>query len=606
MASSIKFKTYEKGEINSVNVNAVKLNRTIPALYKYNEKMNLFSEEVGKEYYTNNGYNAEFTENDVWQVLFRLFILKNIKKAYREGKIKEYKVSKLNEDFINKNEAIISQIFEDLRNSNLNESANKIRDETLKKQIGILTKHLETDQILSILFFMLSDFINNRRGFPDLMVWNEEEIFFAEVKARGDKLSKWQTHTHKALLDAGINIDLFSINKNERRINREFERYEIKESFREENIKKERVTKYDKKVKTALKELEILENNGNSIEGLNDNSDYSIAYLNILYDLNVNSFNRLNKNKVKKERINELLETEIDEVRQNRLYDEANKLYYEYEYEKAARVFEQFLDHYKIPYYKIYVCYKKMKDYENLFRILFKAIHDEKFTKGKKRSLRYKLNNLLNSEYMETNSTEYECPNCGNKLVFKQCTTNKDISFYMCEKKNCYWFSGIMKNENKDIQEILDENKYQASPLIDDDELSLYLDEAKECEYNKQFNKAIEIYKSIDHKDSKAFRYKRMCIVYRRMGDIESELKLIKEAIYDKDISKHKKSYFKRRLKRFLNENQYLESVKTDKLCPKCGGQLYENTFYEYDEITSFYMCKTEKCYWIEGIKKEE
>ena len=89
MASSIKFKTYEKGEITSVNVNAVKLNRTMPALYKYNEKMNLFSEEVGKEYYTNNGYNAEFTENEVWKVLFRLFILRNIKKAYRAGEIKE-------------------------------------------------------------------------------------------------------------------------------------------------------------------------------------------------------------------------------------------------------------------------------------------------------------------------------------------------------------------------------------------------------------------------------------------------------------------------------------------------------------------------------------
>ena len=606
MVNSKKFKSYEKGEISSVNVDAVKLNRNMPALYKYNGKMNLFSEEVGIEYYSNKGYNVEFTENDIWQVLFRLFILRNIKKAYHKGQIKEYKISKLNKKFINDNEEVISQIFADLRKSDLKLTVNSLRNENLRRQLDALTKHLETEQILSVLFFMLNDYKNNRRGFPDLMVWNKEELFFAEVKARGDNLSQWQTHTHKALINAGINITLFSINKNERRINREFSRYDKNESFEEKKVKKERVTKYTKKLKIANMEIRILENNGNSIEELKDGSDYSIAYLNLLYDLNVDNLRRLEKNKVKKEKLNDLIEKETDEVRQNRLYDEANKLYYQQEYEEAAKVFEEFEDHYKIPYYKVYVCYKKMKDYENLFKILFKAIHDDKFTKGKKRSLRYKLNNLLNHKYMKSTITEYECPNCGNKLVFKQCQKNTDISFYMCEKKDCYWFSDMVNSEDDEIKRILEENKYQSSPLINNDEISLFLDEAKECEYNKNFKEAIEIYKSIDHKESKAFRYKRMCIVYRQMGDIESELKLIRDAIEDEDISKHKKSYFKRRFNRFINENQYLESVKTDEKCPKCGEPIYMNTFYDNDEITSFYMCKADKCYWINVIKKDE
>ena len=67
------------------------------------------------------------------------------------------------------------------------------------------------------------------QGMPDLIVYNEKEVFLVEVKSKNDTLSKdqiWQHHFLSDILD--IPIVIFMVNKSEIQINAIKKQYLIK------------------------------------------------------------------------------------------------------------------------------------------------------------------------------------------------------------------------------------------------------------------------------------------------------------------------------------------------------------------------------------------
>ncbi len=68
------------------------------------------------------------------------------------------------------------------------ENWNRFSPEELNKAAEVLP----SEALLGVMHRLLANFNSNRRGLPDLFLWNDEGPAFAEVKSSGDKLSEFQ------------------------------------------------------------------------------------------------------------------------------------------------------------------------------------------------------------------------------------------------------------------------------------------------------------------------------------------------------------------------------------------------------------------------------
>ena len=80
MSNSPQFKSYEEGKLIFESVKAEKIRKGYFPLFNYNGKIGLNSGELGLEYYKSQGYEAKFSENDIWNSFFHHLIFKNIRK----------------------------------------------------------------------------------------------------------------------------------------------------------------------------------------------------------------------------------------------------------------------------------------------------------------------------------------------------------------------------------------------------------------------------------------------------------------------------------------------------------------------------------------------
>ena len=212
MSNSPQFKSYDEGELIFTNIKVEKAKKGNPPLFNYNGKEKISSEEVGKEYYKNQGYNVKFSENEVWNGFFNLLIYKNIEKLYGLGEITTKNYQRFDDEFYRENEEAINKIFNSLMDIDIREYIeNNYKKSSKKLNIGRINyrtkvlkaaEFLENNQILMVMHYMIEDYIHHRRGFPDLMVCDDDKIFFAEIKAGSDVLSRIQISAHKTLLKA--------------------------------------------------------------------------------------------------------------------------------------------------------------------------------------------------------------------------------------------------------------------------------------------------------------------------------------------------------------------------------------------------------------------
>lgn len=396
MANSPQFKSYPKKELKHINIKVEKTKEK-GRLFSYNGKINLRSEEVAKEYYKNQGYDARFSENNVWKELFNRIVYKKLRIAYHEGKMKECNRNKFDDDFYYQNKDVITQVLEDWRNDDLNKILKKKEMNNPRNKIRNIINYLENDQVLSIMEFLSKDYIHRRSGFPDIIVWNEEELFFVEVKSKGDTLTRKQTRLHNLMLDLGIDVRLFTINMSKESALGQLEKYQHEYKA----TKSKYHERYNEKIEIANREYAILEKNETrkSIEGfkkpmIDNGTDYFIAYLIILNDLGVKNLNEINQHKGE---IEELIDEKEKVIEKLRIMGKGRKLEDKKMFDDAIETYMQLktYPHKYEAYKRICICYRKKKDYYNEILLMNRLINDESIPKYHHRIFKRRLKRLL-------------------------------------------------------------------------------------------------------------------------------------------------------------------------------------------------------------------
>ncbi|MBR5504189.1 MAG: VRR-NUC domain-containing protein, partial [Methanobrevibacter sp.] len=283
------------------------------------------------------------------------------------------------------------------RMQDLNKILTKNEKNNPSSKIRVLINYLENDQILSIMEYMAKDFIHHKRGFPDIIVWNSEELFFVEVKSKGDTLTKKQTRVHKIMLNLGIDVRLFTINLSKRYASHQLEKY----IHEDKATKSQYYERYKEKIEIANREYEILENNESSenVERykrslLLKGNDYFIAYLIILNDLGIKRLNDINQYK---EEIDELICDKEKVIEKLRIIGKGKKLEDKKMFDEAIEAYGQLetYPHKYEAYRRVCICLRKKKDYYNEIILLDKLVNDESIPKYHYRFFKRRLEKLI-------------------------------------------------------------------------------------------------------------------------------------------------------------------------------------------------------------------
>lgn len=251
--ASINGKTIGNGKIDFININAEELASTsTKTKYHYNSK-ELFVEEVGIEYYRNQGYNAIWAENNYWWVIYALLFWDIIfmktdtctsvpmnHPSFEEqySLLTTHRMMDMPHDFFkptfySTRKQQIDQrlksfmkldIVKEIEKSYKNNYGKYCRpiedwDKFTLTELKIAAKLLRREQIISIMYMLALDFNRFRSGFPDLIVFNNSDFFFVEVKSKKDTLSKNQLDKHYYLTNTvKTNVIILSVNKSERQV----------------------------------------------------------------------------------------------------------------------------------------------------------------------------------------------------------------------------------------------------------------------------------------------------------------------------------------------------------------------------------------------------
>lgn len=450
----IQFKKYAQGNLEFINVSTRINKKSDRPLFLFEDEY-YKSEEFVIKYYNSNGYDAFFSENDPWKRLLRT-LFKDIFKEFKKiSKQKGYRSGFYDNEFFMICQDEINDRINYLKNTNIVDEIerNKVRARS-KNKILKICELLDDDQILSILYYMLQDYNNRIRGFPDLLVFNDEGFFFCEVKANTDVLSAYQVRNHEKLLNTGIDVCLFSINKSQSFIKEEKWKYFNEDFYDVDNFKE----KYDFKVKTAnkiheeLKDYQIDEIKNKFFS--NYDLDIYMGFLNIMKDYPLNKKVDILKN--------------IDEIILNQAKKEGTKIknlrylskgmYYEERglYLQAIEEYKNANDFYG--YNQLCICYRKIKDYENEVGLTYDAINNisgipsdckvyfktraQRFTKNKKRIEVFKTNN--------------KCPVCGGNEVVVVLQRRNNLKIIICDNGSCYWYGGIYESDLNQLEKVTD------------------------------------------------------------------------------------------------------------------------------------------------------
>lgn len=219
-----------------------------------------FAEEAAIKHYESLGYNALWTENAYWGMIMSLLfwdvIFAKIQGVVtvRMGGVQTelgpddprfeqlYTLSIqtngiptdfFSQEFYIRRKNLINNKIEELRHSNIEEKLVKSYQKNYKKpcrpienwdkykidELLISIRRAEKEKFLKILERLISNFKDNRAGLPDLIVYNDNGLFFSEVKSEKDKISDRQKDWHDFLSQAlEFNVEICLINQSEDQI----------------------------------------------------------------------------------------------------------------------------------------------------------------------------------------------------------------------------------------------------------------------------------------------------------------------------------------------------------------------------------------------------
>ena len=256
-SKEISFDTEIDEKITFKNIEVTEIKTSGKSKFNYNNK-ELFVEEVALEYYKNKGYAGLFTENHYWWYIYALLFWDIIfmktdtctqvpmnhpdfDTLYQfTVDINGMPMDFFKETFYKSRKKSIEKRLNELLTINLNNEIETTYNKHYGKncrpiedwskyslnQLLLASENTTNKQIVTIMKRLIENFSANRRGLPDLTLFKNNKIFFAEVKSKKDTLSTEQIQWHEYLVkNADIPVIIFSVNKTDRQINNFYKKY---------------------------------------------------------------------------------------------------------------------------------------------------------------------------------------------------------------------------------------------------------------------------------------------------------------------------------------------------------------------------------------------
>ncbi len=219
-----------------------------------------FAEEAAINHYERLGYKALWTENTYWWTLMSLFfwdvIFAQIRGAvsivldgvqteldpadeefeqlfnqtiHMNGMPTDFFTT----EFYERRKSLIKNKIKELQYSNLEQKINEFYKNNYGKncrpiedwnkykidELLISVQRIEMEKLIKILERLIMNFNNNRSGLPDLIVYDDKDFFFSEVKSEKDRISEKQREWHSFLsASLGFKVEIFLINHTEAQI----------------------------------------------------------------------------------------------------------------------------------------------------------------------------------------------------------------------------------------------------------------------------------------------------------------------------------------------------------------------------------------------------
>ena len=439
----MQFETFENGKLDFIRVDA-KVSRRIKSklMFLFNEEF-YSSEYVAVEYFKSRGYDAFFSENTTWKNMLRILFRDIFKKFEKLGRKKHYKKNFYDNEFFRIYEDEINRRFDYLKRTDLISIINQYSiKEWIKYRILKICSILEKGQILSILYDMIQDYAHNHIGFPDLFVFNDEKFFFCEVKANSDILKPVQMRRHEVLLNNGIDVCVFGINKSHSWIAEEQAKYFNEDFIDEDNF----MELYDHKIKTANETFRRFKEDG--IEGIKAEYfdryglDAFIGFLNIISNRDQIIIN------------DEIIIRSIEEGKKIKNLRYLSKgMYFEERglYSKAIGEYEHVETFER--YERLNECYRRAKDGEKQVNLIYHVLNDEDdVPPNVKAEFKSKAKRLFrNKRSITTYGTDRTCPNCGSEVLLTTLHKRNGINIFTCSNDRCYWYGGVFKGNLKEF-----------------------------------------------------------------------------------------------------------------------------------------------------------
>jgi tetratricopeptide (TPR) repeat protein len=195
----------------------------VPVMYRYQVELGAI------HYYRSQGYNAVFSENEPWRMLFGLLFWDiiydtNVKAIHNPLQrvpsdffLPDFYSNRSNQLRERMQAAQTQQAIEEIIRSTYQEKFGITNvlvpwyDDGLEKVLNLIS-WLTPDQIHKILFEVAQNMRENTRGFPDLMVWNDSEYAFIEIKSPTDHLSSRQLHWQHFFAEHGVSSRIVRVN----------------------------------------------------------------------------------------------------------------------------------------------------------------------------------------------------------------------------------------------------------------------------------------------------------------------------------------------------------------------------------------------------------
>lgn len=600
------FDEFDKGKLDFKRITTKSKNESSSRPLFLFENEFYICEEFVIEYYKSKGYDAFFSENSTWSKLIKI-LLKDIFKEFKKiRKEKKYKVGFYDDEFFKLCEDKISDRFSYLKNINIVDLIKNERIKpNLKEKIIKICNSIDHEKILFVLYDWIQDYSRKTNGFPDLFVFNDDEAFFCEVKSAGDFLSAKQVRAHEVLINAGIDVVIFGVNKQEYWILEEKNKY-FNEDFYDEFSFKET---YDYKIKIANRVYKELEN-----ENIYDIRTYMFTH----YDLNtfLGFLNVLND--YKHEHQIKILKN-IDDtilIKSKHEGEKIKNLKYLSEgyYFEERGYYQQAVDKYKHVnnYYgcnKLCICYRKLKEFEKEINLTYEVINNVDFIEEdckvnfKKRARRF----IKNPKNISVYKTGNKCPICGDEEVIVELHKRGDVKIRICMNGSCYWYGGIYTGnvngfsytddlKNMQVDNDLKNSKFKQMRYdkIKKNKLKYSLELKKEQMYqfknNKSYLENVEIKRELINKGETLVKEKN------HDGAIEFFNDLISNELFVNDYYPHlmlTKAYHE--ANDFENEtNTIINFLKSGISCRKSNltffiNQLKKLNYHKVNELKEYY-----------------